>query len=139
MRQKSGDLAVATTGCGLFEVTEGISNWVRDSGISEGMLTVFIQHTSASLTVQENADPDVQLDMLEFYRNIAPENLRLYRHGAEGPDDMPSHIRSSLTDVSLNIPILSAGMRLGTWQGIYVFEHRARPHLRNLALHIIGV
>ncbi|MFT6556289.1 MAG: secondary thiamine-phosphate synthase enzyme [Sneathiella sp.] len=105
---------------------------------SEGVLTVFIQHTSASLTIQENADPDVLLDLGSYFDQLAPDNPSLYRHTAEGPDDMPAHIRSSLTDVSLAIPVRDGRLRLGTWQGVYIFEHRTRAHVRNLALHLIG-
>ena len=138
MKQKSGDICISTSGRDLIDVTRQISRWVAQSGISEGVLTVFIQHSSASLTIQENADPDVQLDLQDFYAELVPEGHQLYRHSAEGADDMPAHIKSSLTDVSLTIPILQGALRLGTWQGIYVFEHRARPHHRNLALHIMG-
>ena len=139
MQQKSGDISVLSGGLGLMEVTQQISGWVEDAGIQEGLLTVFIQHTSASLTIQENTDPDVLLDLQDFYRKLAPESHQFYRHTAEGLDDMPAHIKSSLTDVSLTIPVLHGKLKLGTWQGIYVFEHRSSPHHRNLALHLIGV
>jgi len=138
MQQKSGDISVLSDGLGLLDVTQSISRWVMDTGIQEGLLTVFIQHTSASLIIQENADPDVLLDLQDFYKKLAPESNQLYRHTAEGLDDMPAHIKSSLTDVSLTIPVLRGDLRLGTWQGIYVFEHRSSPHRRNLALHLIG-
>ncbi len=138
MQQKSGELSISTYHRGLIEVTENISSWLTKSEISEGVLTIFIQHSSASLIIQENADPDVQLDLQDFYSNAAPDNPALYRHTSEGPDDMPSHIRSSLTDVSLTIPVLGGRMRLGTWQGIYIFEHRTSPHTRRLALNVMG-
>ena len=138
MRQKSGEIIVQTQGKGLVEVTSILANWLDQSGVQEGLLNILIQHTSASLTIQENADPDVVLDLADFYEKVAPEGNGRYRHSSEGPDDMPSHIRASLTDVSLSIPVLGGRMRLGTWQGIYVFEHRTRPHERRLALHVMG-
>ncbi|WP_169543247.1 secondary thiamine-phosphate synthase enzyme YjbQ [Sneathiella aquimaris] len=138
MRQVSGDLNFQTSGRGLFDITRHLQSWVREIGYSEGVLTVFILHTSASLTIQENADPDVLLDLVTYYDQLAPDNPALYRHTAEGPDDMPAHIRSSLTDVSLTIPVRDGRLRLGTWQGVYIFEHRTRAHVRNLALHLIG-
>ncbi|MEH6495225.1 MAG: secondary thiamine-phosphate synthase enzyme YjbQ [Pseudomonas marincola] len=138
MKQKSGDISVVTQGRGLLDVSAQISRWVRDAGISEGILTIFIQHTSASLTIQENADPDVLLDLQDFFNAQVPEDRHRYRHSAEGLDDMPAHIKSSLTDVSLTIPIYQGVMRLGTWQGIYVFEHRSQSHQRSLALHVLG-
>ncbi|WP_415234801.1 secondary thiamine-phosphate synthase enzyme YjbQ [Sneathiella sp.] len=138
MRQVSGDLNFRTSGRGLFEITGRLQSWVREMDYSEGVLTVFIQHTSASLTIQENADPDVLLDLGSYFDQLAPDNPSLYRHTAEGPDDMPAHIRSSLTDVSLAIPVRDGRLRLGTWQGVYIFEHRTRAHVRNLALHLIG-
>ncbi|MEP3247593.1 MAG: secondary thiamine-phosphate synthase enzyme YjbQ [Sneathiella sp.] len=138
LQQKSGRLACRTSGRGLYDVTEKVNAWIEASDLSEGSLTILIQHTSASLTVQENADPDVQLDLLNFMNKLAPDDPGLYHHTAEGADDMPSHIRSSLTDTSLHIPVMQGRMRLGTWQGLYVFEHRLQPHTRNLALHIVG-
>ena len=103
-----------------------------------GVLTIFLQHTSASLTIQENADPDVIADLNDFFRRLVSEDSRLYRHTVEGPDDMPAHIRSALTMTSLSIPLLDGVLALGTWQGIYVFEHRARQHRRNVVLHLAG-
>jgi len=138
MKQKSGDISIPTSGRSLMEVTGAINGWVKQSGISEGVLTIFIQHTSASLTIQENADADVQLDLQNFYETLVPEDSHRYRHSEEGLDDMPAHIKSSLTDVSLTIPVLHGAPRLGTWQGIYIFEHRTRSHHRNLVLHIMG-
>jgi secondary thiamine-phosphate synthase enzyme len=138
MRQASTELEFRTAGQGLTEVTRNIAAWVDSQGFSTGMLTVFCRHTSASLTIQENADPDVQRDLETFFKKLVQEDPRLYRHTAEGADDMPAHIRGALTDVSLNIPVAVGRMTLGTWQGIYLFEHRVRPHRRSLVLHLIG-
>lgn len=131
-------LTVRTRGQGLHEITRDIAGWVADQGIRTGLLTVFCQHTSASLTIQENADPDVQTDLEAFFRRLVEENPCLYRHTLEGPDDMPAHIRGALTDVSLNIPVTGGRLALGTWQGVYLFEHRHRPHSRKLVLHLAG-
>ncbi len=138
LKQKSGIVECQTTGRGLFDITRDINVWLQGSGLSEGVLTILIQHTSASLTIQENADPDVQRDMLTFYEKLVPDNPALYRHISEGPDDMPSHIRSSLTDTSLSIPVMDGRLALGTWQGLYIFEHRTSPHRRRLALNFMG-
>ncbi len=123
---------------GLFDITSKIASWLADQNIDTGLLTVFIRHTSASLTIQENADPDVLLDLNDFFSNTVADNPSLYRHTSEGPDDMPSHIRSALTDSSLSIPVGGGRMLLGTWQGIYVFEHRTHPHTRQVVLHLAG-
>ncbi len=138
MRQLTNQLSVSTRGKGFYEVTRSIEEWVRASGLDTGLLTVFIRHTSASLTIQENADPDVVRDMNAFLDRIAPEDNRLYVHTAEGPDDMPAHIRSALTATQLSIPLIGCRLALGTWQGVYVIEHRRSPHLRNVALHLLG-
>lgn len=138
MRQVSHSLEVRTRGKGLYDFTREIAVWVRESGIQTGLCTLFIQHTSASLTVQENADPDVVRDLNDFFGRIAPENDPRYRHTMEGPDDMPAHIRSALTLTQLSVPVASGRLALGTWQGIYVFEHRAHPHRRSIALHLVG-
>jgi len=138
MWQKSGDLTIQTLGKGLTDITRKVDQFLLDVGARQGVLTLFIQHSSASLTIQENADPDVQRDFEDYMEKIVPEGHGLYRHTSEGLDDMPAHIRSALTDVSLSIPVLHGEMRLGTWQGIYVFEHRERPHNRHLALHFMG-
>lgn len=111
---------------------------MRDTGLNEGLLTVFCRHTSASLLIQENADPDVRHDLLAYFNRIAPESATLYVHNGEGPDDMPAHLRTALTQVQLTIPVIGGRMALGTWQGIYLFEHRRAPHRRRLALHLIG-
>ena len=137
MRQVSVRLNVETRGSGLYEVTRSIESEIDKSGIVEGLVTVFIKHTSASLTIQENADSAVQRDLLTFFEKIAPE-LDGYEHSAEGPDDMPAHIKAALTQVSLSIPVSERQMVLGTWQGIYLFEHRRRQHERCLWLHVVG-
>ena len=138
MRQAQHSLSLQTKGKGLYEVTEEILSWVITQKIQTGLLTIFCRHTSASLTIQENADPNVLRDLKTFFENIAPEDTSRYLHSTEGPDDMPAHIRSALTDVSLNIPVQQGRPVLGTWQGIYLFEHRSRPHIRQLVLHLQG-
>jgi len=135
---KSGALQVQTRGKGLYDITGQVARWLAENPIETGLLTVFIQHTSASLTIQENADPDVVFDLNAFFNRLVPEDNRLYRHTAEGADDMPSHIRAALTLTQLSIPVTDGRMALGTWQGIYVFEHRAAPHRRRVVLHLFG-
>lgn len=137
MRQASHTLTVPTRGPGLYECTDAVLDFVRSSGISDGLLTCFIRHTSASLVIQENADPDVQKDLQDFFAYLAKSGPR-FRHTTEGPDDMPSHIRSALTQTSIGIPLHKGRLALGTWQGIYVFEHRDAPHRREVVLHVIG-
>jgi secondary thiamine-phosphate synthase enzyme len=134
----SHSLKVPTRGKGLYDITSEITRWLGAQRVRAGLLTVFIQHTSASLTVQENADPDVVRDLNDFFGRIAPEDNRLYRHTVEGPDDMPAHIRAALTLTQLSIPIENGRLALGTWQGVYVFEHRAAAHRRSLVLQVIG-
>jgi secondary thiamine-phosphate synthase enzyme len=131
-------LTVATRGKGLYEITQEIAQWMAGIDIKAGLLTVFVQHTSASLLIQENADPDVKIDLNAFFSRIAPEDNRLYEHTIEGPDDMPAHIRAALTATQLSIPVENGRMALGTWQGVYLFEHRASPHRRSVILHVIG-
>ena len=138
MRQAEHTLTVRTSGRGLFDVTQRILSWCASQEVGTGLLTVWCRHTSASLLVQENADPDVRADLEAFFSKVAPEHPGLYRHGAEGPDDMPAHIRAALTNTQLSIPVSSGRPVLGTWQGIYLFEHRASPHRRDLALHVMG-
>lgn len=138
MRQATNSLSVATRGKGLNEITTAVADWLGDVGIETGLLTVFCRHTSASLIIQENADPDVRTDLEAYFEMIAPEDSGRYVHGMEGPDDMPAHIRTALTSSSLSIPVIDGRMALGTWQGIYLFEHRARPHRREVVLHLIG-
>ena len=138
MRQSSGSLQFHTRGKGLYEITDRIAGWLRESKVRTGLLTVFVQHTSASLTIQENADPDVVHDLNAFFDRLVAEDNRLYRHTIEGPDDMPAHIRAALTLTQLSIPVEEGRMALGTWQGVYLFEHRAAPHRRSVLLHLIG-
>lgn len=138
MKQFVHQLHVNTRGKGLSEVTRPILDWVAGLDVETGMLTVYIRHTSASLTIQENADPDVVHDLETFFARLVPEDNRLYRHTMEGPDDMPAHIRTALTQTHLAIPLVNGTPNLGTWQGIYLFEHRRHPHRRTLVLHVIG-
>jgi secondary thiamine-phosphate synthase enzyme len=136
-RQVSGRLRVDTRGQGFTEITDAVARWVAGTGIRHGLLTVFCRHTSASLLIQENADPDVRRDLLTALDRLAPRNAG-YVHSTEGPDDMPAHIRTVLSGVSLSIPVAEGRMSLGTWQGIYLAEHRDRPHRRDLIFHLIG-
>ncbi len=138
MKQVQHSLSLRPREQGLYEVTSEIAAWLAEQPVSEGLLTVFIRHTSASLLIQENIDPDVQHDLEIFFEKLVPEELHLYRHTAEGPDDMPAHIKGALTQTQLNIPVGSGQMVLGTYQGIYVFEHRRVPRTRELVLHLIG-
>lgn len=138
MRRASDILSIETRGQGLIEITGEVSDWVGRQGMREGLLTLFCRHTSASLLVQENAAPEVRADLEAFFARLAPEDPARYRHNDEGPDDMPSHIRAALTNVSLQIPVLEGRLALGTWQGIYLFEHRRAPHRREIATHLIG-
>ena len=127
-----------TRGKGLYEITSEIARWLGGCAVRSGLLTVFIQHTSASLTIQENADPDVIHDLNAFFSRLVAEDNRLYRHTVEGPDDMPAHIRAALTLTQISIPVEKGALALGTWQGVYVFEHRASPHWRSVVLHLLG-
>jgi len=133
-------LSISTSGPGLYEFTDGIQAFVGDSWKGEGLLTVFVRHTSCSLLIQENADPDVQRDLNEFFCRLVPPSddpsMRWIAHTAEGPDDMPAHIKAALTPVSLGIPVSGGRALLGTWQGVYLFEHRDRPHRREVVLHL---
>ena len=138
MQQAQGSLTFETAGPGLTEFTDDVAGWLEGQGITTGMLTVYIRHTSASLIMQENADGDVMADIETFFNNLVAQDISLYRHKTEGPDDMPAHIKGALTETSLNIPVTGGKMALGTWQGIFLFEHRARPHRRNITLHLIG-
>jgi secondary thiamine-phosphate synthase enzyme len=139
MKQFTHELRVSTRGKGLYEITGELENWVGRQGISTGLLTALVRHTSASLVIQENADPDVVRDLNDFFERLVPENDPAYRHNAEGADDMPAHIRAALTSVQLSIPVTGARLALGTWQGVYVFEHRSHPHTRAVALHLLGL
>lgn len=137
MQQKTHTLSTNTNGPGLYEITTEVIDWCNKQAFQNGLLTLFIQHTSASLTIQENADPDVCHDLQDFFNQIAPQNGS-YRHSAEGPDDMPAHIKTALTQTQLAIPLLHDRLALGTWQGIYVFEHRHHPQTRRVVMHLIG-
>ncbi len=137
MHQSSAILTIDTAGQGLVEVTDRVSAWHEAQGVETGLLTVFCRHTSASLLIQENAAPEVRGDIERYFARIAPEGEH-YAHDDEGPDDMPAHLRAALTQVQLTIPIVRGQLALGTWQGIYLFEHRRRPHRRQLAVHLMG-
>ncbi len=137
MKQSSHRLDFTSRGKGLLEVTQPIAEWAAAQGVETGLLTVFCRHTSASLLIQENAAPDVRTDLEAFFSRLVPEDFA-YRHDDEGPDDMPAHIRTALTQTQLSIPLFDGHLALGTWQGIYLFEHRARAHRRTLALHLMG-
>jgi secondary thiamine-phosphate synthase enzyme len=137
MKQASREIEIQTRGKGLIEFTREVEDFLRGAGVAAGLLTLFCRHTSASLLIQENADPSVPRDLARFFERIAPENAG-YEHNAEGPDDMPAHIRGALTQTSLSIPVVGARMVLGTWQGIYLFEHRRAPHRRKIVAHVIG-
>jgi len=139
MRLAQHDLTISTEGQDLYEITGAVTAWLRDQTIEQGLLTLFCRHTSASLTIQENADPDVRADLLTFFRRLVAENPALYSHITEGTDDMPAHIRTALTDVSLGIPVIDGRLALGTWQGIYLFEHRRGPQRRHVILHLSGL
>ena len=139
MRQEQKHIEISTRGQGLYELTSEVAAFVAATGIETGQVTVYIRHTSASLVIQENADRDVQRDLAEFFARLVPENMDWLRHTAEGPDDMPAHIKGALTQTALTVPITECAMALGTWQGIFLFEHRSRPHERRIVLHAIGV
>ena len=138
MRQALTILRIATRGRGLVEFTPQVRAWVRPSGIRDGLLTVFVRHTSASLLIQENADPDVQADLERFFARLVPDGDPLFRHDAEGPDDMPAHVRAALTQVHLSVPMQAGDLLLGTWQGIHLYEHRHRGHAREIVLQVFG-
>ena len=138
LRQLQTTLAFDTPGRGLVEITRPVANWAAGAAMENGLLTLFVRHTSASLVVQENADPDVRGDLERFFARLVPDGDKLFRHRDEGPDDMPAHVRAALTAVQLSIPISEGRLALGTWQGVYLFEHRLRPHRREVALHVVG-
>ena len=137
MKQATHQLHISTHGKGLYEFTREVESWLRGQHAQIGLLTLFCQHTSASLVIQENADPDVVKDLADFFTRLVPEDTQLYRHTTEGPDDMTSHIRSALTQTQLSIPVRNGKLSLGTWQGVYLFEHRVRPHQRSVILHLL--
>ena len=138
LRQINGSIAVLARRPGLHDITEEVRDWVATSPVRAGLLTLFCRHTSASLLIQENAAPAARIDLERYFARVAPEEPSLYTHNDEGPDDMPAHLRTALTQTQLSIPLEDGRLMLGTWQGIYLFEHRRRPHTRQLALHLIG-
>jgi len=138
VKQASGFLELRSSGRGLIEITREVRSWLKDQSVSAGLLTVYCTHTSASLLIQENASPEVRSDLEAYFERIAPEDPGRYDHDNEGPDDMPAHLRAALTQVQLTIPVINGKLALGTWQGIYLFEHRRRSHERRLALHVLG-
>jgi len=138
MRQATTIQTFVTRGQGLTDITDPVRDWVDGQHMEQGLLTLFCRHTSASMLIQENAAPEVQTDLQNFFARIAPEAPGAYRHDDEGPDDMPGHLRTALTQTHLAIPLIGGRLALGTWQGIYLFEHRRRPHQREIALHLLG-
>ncbi len=138
MMQRTHALEARTRGRGLYDITRDVIAWTQGQAIATGLLTLFCRHTSASLIIQENADPSAQRDLEAFLERVAPENPKLYTHTTEGPDDMPAHIRAMLTQTHLVIPVVRGAPTLGQWQGVYVFEHRRAPHRREIVLHLIG-
>ena len=138
MRQQTTEFHVETRGRRLYEITAEIRDWVRSSGIGDGLVTLYVRHTSASLTIQENADPEVQRDLERFLDRLVPQGDPIFRHTMEGPDDMPAHVRSMLTCTSLGIPVAAGDPVFGTWQGVYLYEHRTAPHRRKVVAQLIG-
>ena len=138
VKQEVTEFVVATQGRGMVEITAMVLAWVAGSGMEQGLLTLHVRHTSASLLIQENADPEVQADMERFLSRLIPDGDPLLHHTAEGPDDMPAHVRSALTATSLSLPVSAGRPALGTWQGIYLYEHRLAPHRRRIAAHLMG-
>lgn len=138
MRQSHTTLEVNSRGRGMVDITRPVADWVRASGIATGLLTLFVRHTSASLLIQENADPAVQRDLERFFARLVPDGDALFEHRSEGDDDMPAHVRSALTATQLAVPLVDGRLVLGTWQGIYLYEHRRRAHARQVVLHLIG-
>jgi secondary thiamine-phosphate synthase enzyme len=138
LRQSFHELTIATRGRGLYEFTRDVEKWLAQIKSNDGLLTLHLQHTSASLLIQENADPDVRRDLESFFQRLVPDGDALFRHTAEGDDDMPAHVRAALTAVNLSLPVRAGRPMLGTWQGIYLWEHRMHGHARRIALHFIG-
>ncbi|HEY9171749.1 MAG TPA: secondary thiamine-phosphate synthase enzyme YjbQ [Verrucomicrobiae bacterium] len=138
MRQLFHYFTLATRGRGLYEFTNEVAEWIRVNGFRNGLLTLHAQHTSASLLIQENADPEVRRDLERFFARLVPDGDPVFRHTCEGDDDMPAHVRTALTAVNLSVPVSDGHMALGTWQGIYLWEHRTVPHTRHVAAHFIG-
>jgi secondary thiamine-phosphate synthase enzyme len=137
-RQGTHEFTVSTRGRGFYEITRTVAAWVEKSGVTTGLLTLHVRHTSASLLIQENADPEVRRDLERFFSRLVPDGDPLFQHTEEGDDDMPAHVRSALTAVNLGIPIVGGQLALGTWQGIYLWEHRHQPHTRRIAAHFFG-
>jgi secondary thiamine-phosphate synthase enzyme len=138
MLQSLHELRISTRGRGFYEITDNVANWLSQKGFQDGLLTLHLRHTSASLLIQENADPDVRRDLETFFSRLVPDGDRMFIHTAEGDDDMPAHIRTALTALNLSIPVSNGRMTLGTWQGIYLWEHRRAPHSRAVSFHFIG-
>ena len=138
MRQLNTTFSITTRGRHLYDITGQVKSWVGASGIAQGLLTAYIQHTSASLLINENYDPDVTEDLERFFARLVPDGDRLFSHTIEGPDDMPAHVRTALTQTSLSIPLVDGRLALGTWQGIYLYEHRTSDYSRRIVLHLIG-
>ena len=138
LRQQFHELTIATRGRDLYEFTREIERWIGENKFKDGLVTLHLRHTSASLLIQENADPDVQRDLEAFFKRLVPDGDRLFVHTTEGGDDMPAHMRTALTTVNLSVPVRRGQLALGTWQGIYLWEHRIRPHSRSVTLHFIG-
>jgi secondary thiamine-phosphate synthase enzyme len=138
MRQSHTQFEISSRGKGLYDFTHDVTRWLSGSSIRDGLLTLFVRHTSASLVIQENADPDVQNDLEAFLSRLVPEGDPLYHHTLEGPDDMPAHVRAALTQTQLSIPVVGSALALGTWQGIYLFEHRRAGQTRQVVAHLIG-
>lgn len=138
MKQHTTEFVVTSHGPGMIEFTDRVVAWVRATQVATGLLTLHVKHTSASLLIQENADAEVRRDFERFLRRLVPEGDPLFRHTSEGPDDMPAHVRAALTATTLSIPIVGGAPTLGTWQGIYLYEHRTDPHTRKVAAHLIG-
>lgn len=138
LRQSFHELKLATDGRGLYDFTDEVEAWITKGSFENGLVTLHLRHTSASLLIQENADPDVRADLERFFKRLVPDGDSIFSHTCEGPDDMPAHIRTALTTVNLSLPLREGRLMLGTWQGIYLWEHRRAPHLRSVALHFIG-
>ena len=138
MQQAVDRLTIPTLGQGLYEFTRAVRQFVTDADVATGLLTVYVRHTSCSLLIQENADADVQTDLNGFFRRLVPEGMDWLVHTTEGPDDMPAHIKAALTQTSIGVPVVEGEPAFGTWQGLYLFEHRRRPHRREVVLHLIG-
>jgi secondary thiamine-phosphate synthase enzyme len=138
MNQQLNEFVVSTRGRGIYELTDEIVRWVQAGPVREGLITLHVRHTSASLMIQENADPEVQRDLERFFSRLVPDGDPIFRHASEGPDDMPAHVRSALTSTTLSVPVVDGRPALGSWQGIYLYEHRTAPHRRRIAAHLLG-